>query len=61
MAKVDLICFASISQARHLGPTTTGLVPAAARSAYILLVMQSSAGGDNDGLADNLSLVLHNV
>jgi hypothetical protein len=38
----------------------SGLVPAAARSAHVLLVMQSLAGGDNDGLADNLSLVLHN-
>ena len=36
----------------------SGLVPAAARSAKLVLVMDRYVGDDNDGMADNLSLVL---
>jgi hypothetical protein len=35
-----------------------GRVPAGTRSIRVKLVMTRTAGSDNDGLADNLSLVL---
>jgi hypothetical protein len=35
---------------------TGGLVPASARNVQVQLIMKRTAGSDNDGLADNLSL-----
>ena len=46
----------NITELLHLIATTT--VPAGTSSARITLTFNWAAGGDNDGLADNLSLVL---
>jgi hypothetical protein len=36
---------------------TSGVVPASTRNVQVQLIMKRTAGSDNDGLADNLSLV----
>jgi len=46
----------NVTELRHLIATTT--VPPGTSSARVTLTFNWAAGGDNDGLADNLSLVL---
>lgn len=62
-AKISTVRLGPVTQAQRkdtselLFRSHKGTVPAATRQVKVQLVMVRSVGSDNDGLADNLSLV----